>query len=171
MQVLCGVRGFVGGEQDSGLAVRTETCTSSTSLSCPCLSSATVAAVSSSRCVRLPLRDSDIRINAKTQKFRAVVAFFSSRSGELLLTPSGAHGGRMPTTSLLTRYSTACPCAQFSEANQKATSTTKSSFPHSILWLSLFAAFFAFSVPVSPPSSHSTLFFVPEVREFKTHSL
>jgi hypothetical protein len=30
----------------------------------------------------------------------------------------------MPTTSLLTRYSTACPCAQFSEANQKATSTT-----------------------------------------------
>ena len=46
----------------------------------------------------------------------------------------------MPTTSLLTRYSTACPCAQFSEANQKATSTTKSSFPHCILSLSLFFA-------------------------------
>ena len=55
------VHGFVGGELDSGQAVRTETCTSSTSLSCPCLSSAIVTAVSSSRCDRLPLRnDSDI---------------------------------------------------------------------------------------------------------------
>ena len=55
------VHGFVGGKLDSGQAVRTETCTSSTSLSCPCLSSAIVTAVSSSRCDRLPLRnDSDI---------------------------------------------------------------------------------------------------------------
>jgi len=61
----------------------------------------------------------------------------------VLRAPSGAHGGRMPTTSLLTRYSTACPCAQFSKANQKATSTTKSSFPHCILCQSLFS--FSFS--------------------------
>jgi hypothetical protein len=61
----------------------------------------------------------------------------------VLRVPSGAHGGRMPTTSLLTRYSTACPCAQFSKANQKATSTTKSSFPHCILCQSLFS--FSFS--------------------------
>ena len=55
------VHGFVGGELDSGQAVRTETCTSSTSLSCPCLSSVIVTAVSSSRCDRLPLRnDSDM---------------------------------------------------------------------------------------------------------------
>lgn len=55
------VHGFVGGELDSGQAVRTETCTSSTSLFCPCLSSVIVTAVSSSRCDRLPLRnDSDM---------------------------------------------------------------------------------------------------------------
>ena len=51
------------------------------------------------------------------------------------------HGGRMPTTSLLTRYSTAYPCAQFSEANQKATSTTKS-FVSSLHSLSI--TFFSF---------------------------
>jgi len=40
--------------------------------------------------------------------------------------PSGAHGGRMPTTSLLTHYSTACPCsAQFSEAHQKRNKARK----------------------------------------------
>ena len=32
---------------------------------------------------------------------------------------------RAHTTSLLTRYSTACPCAQFSEASPKVTSPTK----------------------------------------------
>ena len=76
------VHGFVGGELDSGQAVRTETCTSSTSLSCPCLSSAIVTAVSSSRCDRLPLRnDSDIarcvwmeRAKRCPKRVRAVLA-------------------------------------------------------------------------------------------------
>ena len=46
----------------------------------------------------------------------------------VLRAPSGAHGGRMPTTSLLTRYSTACPCAQFSEATKKPQAREKVRF-------------------------------------------
>jgi hypothetical protein len=34
----------------------------------------------------------------------------------------------MPTTSLLTRYSTACPCAQFSEATKKPQAREKVRF-------------------------------------------
>ena len=76
------VHGFVGGELDSGQAVRTETCTRSTSLFCPCLSSVIVTAVSSSRCDRLPLRnDSDMsrgvvgsRAKRPKHEVRAVLA-------------------------------------------------------------------------------------------------